>query len=88
MQPKYKTWPTLDFDSLNSKTVASQKDIARQHNLSGWSALKKADLIAFIIDNIGKTKTPAIEDCQASPEKIESDCTESNANFDYGFFRL
>lgn len=36
---------------LNSKTVAELKDLANELKLSGYSGLKKADLIALILNN-------------------------------------
>ncbi len=41
------------MDDFHSMTVAQLKDIARQNNLKNWSKLKKADLIQFLVDNIG-----------------------------------
>ena len=39
----------VDYSSM---TVAALKDVAKSNNLSGYSALKKADLIEFIKENL------------------------------------
>lgn len=40
---------TVDYEKM---TVANLRELAKENNLSGYSALKKADLIAFIKENL------------------------------------
>lgn len=39
-------------ESLNLKNVSELKDIAREHNISGFSSLKKAELITLLAQNM------------------------------------
>jgi hypothetical protein len=39
-------------ESLNLKNVSELKDIAREHNISGFSSLKKAELITLLTQNM------------------------------------
>ena len=61
----------MNISELQNKKLSDLKETARKMGLTGWTALRKQDLIYLIIENLARTSTGAGNGVQTGVPKVD-----------------